>query len=72
MAPRAKAEPAPEVEEQAENPEHRFEEFERERPDGAIVLVRRNIDTGEQTVTEITPAPADESDEESDDTEDGE
>lgn len=32
--------------------EHRFEEFEATRPDGVVVVVRRNIDTGEQSVTE--------------------
>lgn len=30
----------------------RFEVFEATRPDGVVVVVRRNIDTGEQTVTE--------------------
>lgn len=29
----------------------RFESFEATRPDGNVVVVRRNIDTGEQTVT---------------------
>ena len=48
MAPRSKpvapaATPAVEV--------GRFESFEATRPDGAMVVVRRNIDTGEQTVT---------------------
>lgn len=30
----------------------RFESFEAVRPDGVVVVVTRNIDTGEQTVTE--------------------
>lgn len=30
----------------------RFETFEATRPDGTIVIIERNIDTGEQTVTE--------------------
>lgn len=30
----------------------RTETFERTRPDGVVVIVKRNIDTGEQTVTE--------------------
>lgn len=30
---------------------HRFEEFDATRPDGTVVRVRRNIDTGEQSVT---------------------
>ena len=33
-------------------PKHRFEEFDATRPDGTVVHIRRNIDTGEQTVTE--------------------
>ena len=32
--------------------DHRFEEFDATRPDGVVVHIRRNIDTGEQTVTE--------------------
>lgn len=44
------AEPAKPAAEKA--PKHRFEKFERERPDGTLVVVERNIDTGEQTVTE--------------------
>lgn len=36
----------------AEKPEHRFEEFEATKPDGTVVHIRRNIDTGEQDVTE--------------------
>lgn len=30
----------------------RMETFEAVRPDGTVVVVERNIDTGEQTVTE--------------------
>lgn len=30
----------------------RVEKFERTRPDGVVVVIERNIDTGEQTVTE--------------------
>ena len=30
----------------------RFETFEAVRPDGVAVVVKRNIDSGEQTVTE--------------------
>lgn len=30
----------------------RTEKFERTRPDGTVVVVERNIDTGEQSVTE--------------------
>lgn len=30
----------------------RFETFEATRPDGTIVVVKRNIDTGEQTVSD--------------------
>lgn len=29
----------------------RFESFEVTRPDGVVVVVKRNIDTGEQSVT---------------------
>lgn len=46
--------PAPEASE-AEKPaevEARREAFEATRPDGTVVIVDRNIDTGEQTVTE--------------------
>ena len=32
---------------------HRFEEFDAVRPDGTVVRVRRNIDTGEQNVTPV-------------------
>ena len=31
---------------------HRFETFDSVKPDGTVVVVKRNIDTGEQTVTE--------------------
>lgn len=41
------AEPAAEV-----VPKGRREMFEATRPDGTVVVVDRNIDTGEQTVTE--------------------
>lgn len=65
--PKAKPDEAPEVEAEApegatastepdEAPEvaieHRYETFEATRPDGVVVVVERNIDTGEQTVTE--------------------
>lgn len=33
-------------------PKYRFEEFDATKPDGTVVRVRRNIDTGEQSVTE--------------------
>lgn len=37
----------------------RTEKFEATRPDGTVVVVTRNIDTGEQTVVERgAPAPA--------------
>jgi len=49
----AEAEPESiESEKTAEAVEHRFEEFDATRPDGSVVHIRRNIDTGEQTVTE--------------------
>lgn len=35
----------------------RTEQFESVRPDGAKVLVTRDLDTGEQTAEEIEPAP---------------
>ena len=35
----------------------RTEQFESVRPNGARVLVTRDLDTGEQTVEEIEPAP---------------
>ena len=41
---------APEVEQEAI--EHRYETFEATRPDGVVVIVERNVDTGDQTVTE--------------------
>lgn len=37
--------------EQVATTEGRFEKFERTRPDGVVVVIERNIDTGEQTVT---------------------
>lgn len=40
-------EPATEGEDQA-----RYETFEATRPDGTVVEIYRNLDTGEQTVTE--------------------
>ena len=51
-------EPAPAVEAEADaapagrKPKARREKFEATRPDGSVVIVDRNIDTGEQTVTE--------------------
>ena len=48
--PNAKAEAAAPVE--AESASGRRETFEAIRPDGTVVIVDRNIDTGEQTVTE--------------------
>lgn len=47
-----KAEPVETAEEQADKVEHRSETFEATRPDGTVVVIVRNIDTGEQTVTE--------------------
>jgi len=44
-APEVKAKAAPKV-------KARREKFEATRPDGTVVIVDRNIDTGEQTVTE--------------------
>ena len=35
-----------------EKPSGRREKFEATRPDGIVVVIDRNIDTGEQTVTE--------------------
>ena len=35
-----------------EKPSVRREKFEATRPDGIVVVIDRNIDTGEQTVTE--------------------
>ena len=49
--PDADAGEAPEVAPAVE-PELRMETFEATRPDGTIVVVTRNIDTGEQTVIE--------------------
>lgn len=46
MAGRKPATPEPVVE------AGRFESFEVTRPSGDVVVVKRNIDTGEQTVTE--------------------
>ena len=37
----------------AQDPDARTESFEAERPDGSLVRVDRNLDTGEQTLTEI-------------------
>jgi len=43
---------AEEVEEVEPVEDERREVFEATRPDGTVVVVSRNIDTGEQTVTE--------------------
>ena len=40
------------VTKRTKEPKHRFEEFDATRPDGQVVHIRRNIDTGEQEVTE--------------------
>jgi hypothetical protein len=50
--------------------EHRFEEFERVSPDGKVVRIRRNIDTGEQTAEVDDAEPEGEAD--ADPSEDGE
>ena len=50
-APGAAVGEAPEVA-PAVAPELRMETFEATRPDGTIVVVTRNIDTGEQTVAD--------------------
>lgn len=59
--PNVKPAEAPEADdEQTEAPEaeasgaieYRYETFEATRPDGTSVIIERNIDTGEQTVTE--------------------
>ena len=42
----------PAVTKRTKEPKHRFEEFDATRPDGQVVHIRRNIDTGEQEVTE--------------------
>jgi hypothetical protein len=45
-------EPEPEPEPEPEDPTERHEKFEATRPDGTVVVVDRNIDTGVQTVTD--------------------
>lgn len=45
-------EPAKPVEPKPKKVKDRMETFEAVRPDGTVVVVKRNIDTGEQTVTE--------------------
>lgn len=42
----------PEATPRTRKPKERRETFEAVRPDGVTVLIDRNIDTGEQTVTE--------------------
>lgn len=46
--------PTEDTEPPAREPDaHRCEEFDATRPDGTVVRVRRNIDTGEQSVTPV-------------------
>ena len=55
VAPEVEAPEVPADEKPAEvveKPSGRREKFEATRPDGIVVVIDRNIDTGEQTVTE--------------------
>ncbi|WP_146114395.1 hypothetical protein [Microbacterium sp. MYb72] len=51
-APAAAAPAKPAQAAKPKEPKHRFEEFDATKPDGTVVHIHRNIDTGEQEVTE--------------------
>lgn len=50
--PAEPSEPAEVAEDEATEPSGRWESFEAIRPNGDVVVVKRNIDTGEQSVTD--------------------